>query len=128
MLPSSRRLLREGLLLEGKALDKAMRILNKIGIFSGLGITGAGFLSFASQAMGYTDSIFLTKVHDIVQGFGCGIYCGPLSLVVILIGIALAIRSTMMSHKRKPGSLERGRLGESKRRYERKNQRRYTRR
>ena len=120
MLPSSRRLLREGLLLEGKMLDKAMRILNKLGIFAGIGITGAGFLSFASQAMGYTDSTFLTTVHQIVQGFGCGIYCGPLSLLVILIGIALAIRSAAMSHKRKPGALERGRLGESRRRYERR--------
>jgi hypothetical protein len=120
MLPSSRRLLREGLLLEGKMLDKAMRILNKLGIFAGIGITGAGFLSFASQAMGYTDSTFLTTVHQIVQGFGCGIYCGPLSLLVILIGIALAIRSAQMSYKRNPGPSERGRLGESRRRYERR--------
>lgn len=120
MLPSSRRLLREGLLLEGKFLDKAMRILNKLGVLTGIGITSGGLLSFASQAMGFTDSIFLTRVHDIVQGFGCGIYCGPLSLLVILIGIALAFRSAVMSHKRKPGPSERGRLGESRRRYERR--------
>jgi hypothetical protein len=137
MLPSSRRLLKEGLLLEGKALNKAMQILNKLGVLAGIGITGSGLLSFASQVMGYVDSIFLTRVHDIVQGFGCGIYCGPLSLIVIILGILLALRSAHMSYKRKPGPNDKSRLGESRRRsdmrkkelfYERKNPRRYNRR
>ena len=135
MLPSSRRLLREGLLLEGKMLDKAMRVLNKLGIISGIGITAGGLLSFASQAMGFTDSLFLTKVHAIVQGFGCGIYCGPLSLLVILLGIGLAIRSAHMNYKRKPGPNSNFRLNESRKYnktkrdlfYERRNQSRYRR-
>ena len=119
MLPSSRRLLKEGLLLEGKALDKALRILDKIGITSGLAITTGGLLAFASQAMGFTDVKFLGDVHDIVKSFGCGIYCGPLSLIVMILGVAIAFFSWSKSIKRQ--NSRRGKnIEESRRRYERR--------
>lgn len=97
-LPSSR-IIAEGLLTEN-ALKKATNLLTRLGILGGIGIAGTGMISFASQVMGYIDSEFLTRVHEIVQGFGCGIYCGPLSFLVVILGILIAFGSAVVRSSR----------------------------
>jgi hypothetical protein len=91
--------LTESIIYEGLS-DRTVRILAKTGVLSGLGLTASGFLGFASNAMGYIDSSFLTQVNEIISPY-CGIFCGPLSVLVIILGALLALRSAMIGYDRR---------------------------
>lgn len=91
--------LSESIIREGLS-DRVVRILAKTGVLSGLGLTVSGFLGFAANAMGYIDSSFLTQVNEIMAPY-CGIFCGPLSVLVIVIGMLLALKSAVIGYDRR---------------------------
>ena len=91
--------LSEAIIREGLS-DRVVRILARTGVLSGLGIAASGFVSFASFCMGYIDSSFLTKVHEIIDPY-CGAFCGPLSVLVIVLGIAMALGSAIVGYDRR---------------------------
>lgn len=91
--------LSESILREGLS-DRVVRILAKTGVISGIGLTASGFLGFASNCMGYIDSHFLIQVNEIMAPY-CGIFCGPLSVLVIIFGAVLALRSAMIGYDRR---------------------------
>jgi hypothetical protein len=93
--------LSEAILNEAWLSDRVIRILAKVGVIGGIGLTATGFLSFASMLMGYIDSGFLTKVHGIVESFGCGTFCGPLTFLVIVLGAAIAFGSAVIGYDKK---------------------------
>lgn len=92
--------LTEAVLMEGLS-DRFIRVLARAGVLTGLGGLASGYLGFASQAMGFVDSGFLAQVHDIVQGFGCGAFCGPLSVLVMVLGTLLALGSAVVGYDRR---------------------------
>ncbi len=92
--------LTEAVITEGLS-DRVIRILAKTGVISGIGLTAAGFVSFASQVMGYIDYSFLVQVNEIVQGFGCSMFCGPLSVLVIVLGTLLALGSVIVGYDKR---------------------------
>lgn len=91
--------LTEAIIREGLS-DRVVKILARTGVISGLGMTASGLVSFASQVMGYIDSSFLTKVHEIVQGFGCAMFCGPLSILAMILGVLIALGSAQFGYRR----------------------------
>lgn len=91
--------LSESIITEGIS-DRVIRFLAKTGVISGIGLTISGFVGFASNCMGYIDSGFLTKVHEIIDPY-CGIFCGPLSVLVIILGAALALGSATIGYRRR---------------------------
>lgn len=92
--------LTEAVLMEGLS-DRVIRVLARAGVLTGLGGLASGYLGFASQAMGYIDSSFLVQVNEIVQGFGCGMFCGPLSVLVMILGTLLALGSAVVGYDRR---------------------------
>ena len=92
--------LTEAVLMEGLS-DRVIRVLARAGVLTGLGGLASGYLAFASHAMGFVDSSFLAQVHDIVQGFGCGAFCGPLSVLVMVLGTLLALGSAVVGYDRR---------------------------
>lgn len=91
--------LSESIIREGLS-DRVVRILAKTGVISGIGLTASGFLGFASHCMGYIDSSFLTQVNEIINPY-CGIFCGPLSVLVIILGALIALRSAVVGYNRR---------------------------
>lgn len=91
-------ILAEAVIMEGLS-SRVFKILDRLGILSGVGLTLSGVLGFASNVMGYTDSMFLTKVNEMISPY-CGVFCGPLSVLVIVLGIAIALGSAAMGHRR----------------------------
>lgn len=90
----------EGIMTEGIS-NRAIKALSRLGVFAGLGMLGAGFTSFLSMLPGFIDSKFLTAVNDMVQDkYGCGKFCGPLSLLIMILGIAMALGSRAMRYRR----------------------------
>jgi hypothetical protein len=62
---------------------------------------GGGFMAFVSEIPGYIDSEFLTAVNQMVEDkYGCGNFCGPLSVLVMILGIAMALGSRAMRYRR----------------------------
>ena len=62
-----------------------------------------GIIGFMSQSMGYTDAGYFTSffidVHDMIQSeFGCWNFCGPLSVIVAIIGIVMALSGSAMKY------------------------------
>jgi len=90
--------LAEAVIMEGLS-SRVFKVLDRLGILSGVGLTLSGVLGFASNVMGYTDSMFLTKVNEMISPY-CGAFCGPLSVLVIVLGIAIALGSAAMGHRR----------------------------
>lgn len=90
--------LSESLLLESFS-DKVIKILARTGIISGIGMSVSGLVSFASMMKGYVDSAFLSKVHEIIDPY-CSALCGPLAILVLFLGAALAFVSAIVGHKR----------------------------
>ncbi len=91
--------LTESIIYEGLS-DRVVRILAKTGVLSGLGLTASGFVGFAANAMGYIDSSFLVQVNEIMSPY-CGIFCGPLSVLVIVLGMILALKSAIVGYGRR---------------------------
>lgn len=91
--------LAESIIREGLS-DRMVKILARTGIISGIGIAASGFLQFASFCMGYIDSSFLLKVHEIIEPF-CGMFCGPLSVLIIILGAAIALGSGVVGYNRR---------------------------
>lgn len=91
--------LTEAIIREGLS-DRVVRILAKTGVISGIGMTASGFVQFAAFCMGYIDSSFLTKVHEIIDPF-CGMFCGPLSVLIIILGAAIALGSAVVGYNRR---------------------------
>ena len=92
-------MLEEGIITEGIG-DRLRSFFERLGIGSGLGISASGLLGLISNGAGWSESEILTNVHDIMQNAGIGNYGGPVSLLVIIAGIALALKSTSMRHNR----------------------------
>jgi hypothetical protein len=90
--------LAEAVIMEGLS-SRVFKVLDRLGILSGIGLTLSGVLGFASHVMGYTDSMFLTKVNEMISPY-CGAFCGPLSVLVIVLGIAIALGSAAMGYRR----------------------------
>jgi hypothetical protein len=90
--------LAEGLIFEGIG-DTFKRILGTTGLLSGLGLTGAGFLTFISQLPGYIDFEFTTKVNEIVGMYCDNIHCGALGALAMFIGILMAIGGAVLRHR-----------------------------
>ncbi len=91
--------LTEAIIREGLS-DRVIRILARTGVISGIGITVSGFVQFAAFCMGYIDSSFLTRVHEIIDPF-CGMFCGPLSVLIIILGAAIALGSAVVGYNRR---------------------------
>jgi len=91
--------LTEAIIREGLS-DRMVKILARTGIISGIGLTAGGFVTFASFCMGYIDSSFLTRVHEIIDPL-CGIFCGPLSVLVIILGALIALGSATFGYNRR---------------------------
>ena len=91
--------LTEAIIREGLS-ERMVKILARTGIISGLGMVAGGFTQFAAFCMGYIDSSFLTKVHEIIDPL-CGIFCGPLSVLVIILGALIALGSATFGYNRK---------------------------
>jgi len=91
--------LTEAIIREGLS-DRMVKILARTGIISGIGLTASGFVTFASFCMGYIDSSFLTRVHEIIDPL-CGIFCGPLSVLVIILGALIALGSATFGYNRR---------------------------
>lgn len=91
--------LTEAIIREGLS-DRVVKILARTGVISGLGLTVSGFIQFASFCMGYIDSSFLTKVHEIIDPL-CGMFCGPLSVLVIILGALIALGSAQFGYSRR---------------------------
>lgn len=90
----------EGVITEGIS-KRVVKALSRLGVFSGLGMLGAGFTGFVSMIPGYIDSSFLTSVNDMIQDkYGCGKFCGPLSVLIMILGIAMALGSRAMRYRR----------------------------
>lgn len=90
----------EGIMTEGIS-NRVIKALSKLGVFAGLGMLGAGFTSFVSMIPGYIDSKFLTSVNDMIQDkYGCGKFCGPLSVLIMILGIAMALGSRAMRYRK----------------------------
>lgn len=90
----------EGIMTEGIS-NRVIKALSRLGVFAGLGMLGAGFTSFVSMIPGYIDSKFLTSVNDMIQDkYGCGKFCGPLSVLIMILGIAMALGSRAMRYRR----------------------------
>jgi hypothetical protein len=91
---------------DDKKLSRTMKLLKffgNLGIFSGIGITAMGIIGFMSQSMGYTDAGYFTSffmdTHDMIQNeFGCDRFCGPLSVIVAIIGIGMALGGSAMKY------------------------------
>lgn len=90
--------LTEAIIREGLS-DRMVKILARTGVISGIGLTIGGFVQFASFCMGYIDSHFLTRVHEIIDPL-CGMFCGPLSVLVIILGALLALGSASFGYRR----------------------------
>lgn len=91
--------LTEAILTEGLS-DRVLRILSKAGVFAGIGISGSGLMTYASNILGYVDSDFLRRVHEIVEPY-CSAFCGPLGLVALILGALLAIGSYAVGYNRR---------------------------
>ena len=91
--------LTEAIIREGLS-DRVVKILARTGVISGIGMTASGFVQFAAFCMGYIDSSFLTKVHEIIDPF-CGMFCGPLSVLIIILGAAIALGSAVVGYNRR---------------------------
>lgn len=90
----------EGVITEGIS-KRVVKALSRLGVFTGLGMLGAGFTGFVSMIPGYIDSSFLTSVNDMIQDkYGCGKFCGPLSVLIMILGIAMALGSRAMRYRR----------------------------
>jgi hypothetical protein len=90
----------EGVLTEGIS-NRVIKALSRLGVFAGLGMLGGGFMAFVSEIPGYIDSEFLTAVNQMVEDrYGCGNFCGPLSVLVMILGIAMALGSRAMRYRR----------------------------
>ena len=90
----------EGVMTEGIS-KRVVKALSRLGVFTGLGMLGAGFTGFVSMIPGYIDSSFLTSVNDMIQDkYGCGKFCGPLSVLIMILGIAMALGSRAMRYRR----------------------------
>lgn len=90
----------EGVITEGIS-KRVMKALSRLGVFTGLGMLGAGFTGFVSMIPGYIDSGFLTSVNDMIQDkYGCGKFCGPLSVLIMILGIAMALGSRAMRYRK----------------------------
>ena len=90
----------EGIMTEGIS-NRVIKALSRLGVFAGLGMLGAGFTSFVSMIPGYIDSKFLTSVNDMIQDkYGCGKFCGPLSVLIMILGIAMALGSRAMRYRK----------------------------
>jgi hypothetical protein len=95
----------EGVLTEGIS-NRVIKALSRLGVFAGLGMLGGGFMAFVSEIPGYIDSEFLTAVNQMVEDkYGCGNFCGPLSVLVMILGIAMALGSRAMRYRRTGGGL-----------------------
>jgi hypothetical protein len=90
--------LTEAIIREGLS-DRVVKILARTGVISGIGLTISGFIQFASFCMGYIESSFLVKVHEIIDPL-CGIFCGPLSVLVIILGASIALGSAAFGNRR----------------------------
>lgn len=90
----------EGVLTEGIS-NRVIKALSRLGVFAGLGMLGGGFMAFVSEIPGYIDSEFLTAVNQMVEDkYGCGNFCGPLSVLVMILGIAMALGSRAMRYRK----------------------------
>lgn len=90
----------EGVITEGIS-KRVVKALSRLGVFSGLGMLGAGFTGFVSMIPGYIDSSFLTSVNGMIQDkYGCGKFCGPLSVLIMILGIAMALGSRAMRYRK----------------------------
>lgn len=92
-------MLGEGVITESIG-DRLRSFFERLGIGSGIGVSAAGLLGFISNATGWSESELLIKVHDIMQSAGLGQYAGPVSLLIIIAGIALALGSTALRQRR----------------------------
>jgi hypothetical protein len=95
----------EGILTESNT-KKIISMLSRLGVLTGLGLTGAGLIGFMTNAMGYTDVGFLSSyfmdVHDMIQDeFGCDRFCGPLSTLIAFIGLFMALGSAKVGYESK---------------------------
>lgn len=90
----------EGVLTEGIS-NRVIKALSRLGVFAGLGMLGGGFMAFVSEIPGYIDSEFLTAVNQMVEDrYGCGNFCGPISVLVMILGIAMALGSRAMRYRK----------------------------
>jgi hypothetical protein len=90
----------EGVLTEGIS-NRVIKALSRLGVFAGLGMLGGGFMAFVAEIPGYIDSEFLTAVNQMVEDkYGCGNFCGPLSVLVMILGIAMALGSRAMRYRK----------------------------
>lgn len=94
-------MLDEGVISEGIG-DRLRSFFERLGIGTGLGMTASGLLGIISNASGWSEGDILTQVHDIMQNAGFDRYAGPVSMLVIIAGIALAFGS-MSSRKERLG-------------------------
>lgn len=90
----------EGYLTEG-IFDRVKDFFLRVGVGLGGVIGVGGFIAFVSEITGWSESQLLTRIHEIVESVGLGRYSGPLSLLLFVIGIAMALGFTAMRHNRK---------------------------
>jgi hypothetical protein len=89
-------ILMESIINEGLS-DRMVRVLTRTGVISGIGMSASGLMTYASTIMGYIDSSFLKKVHEIVDPY-CSAFCGPLGLMALILGTLLAIGSAVAGY------------------------------
>jgi hypothetical protein len=96
----------ESILGENKEL-MTEGMLNKIigRITQALGLTGLGVSipAFASQLMGYTDSKWLTQLHNYLEPY-CNMlphptYCGPFAMLAIGLSVLMIFRGVIRAQK-----------------------------
>jgi hypothetical protein len=85
--------LNESYFLNEGIMDRVEKFMARYG----LGLSGtlgiSGFLAFLSEIPGWIDSDFLTRVHEIVEMAGLGRYSGPVSFLVLALGVIGAVWS-----------------------------------
>jgi hypothetical protein len=86
----------ESIINEGLS-ERMVRVLTRTGVISGIGMSVSGLMTYASTIMGYIDSDFLKKVHEIVDPY-CSAFCGPLGLMALILGTLLAIGSAVAGY------------------------------
>lgn len=80
--------------------SRGSKFAEKAMMRGGLGTSLAGLTGLVGSAMGWSDLEFTTRLHEYVDSLGLGIYAGPISMGMIVAGLALAVAGRNKQYKR----------------------------
>ena len=87
----------EGYITEGIG-ERVKSFLEGLGIYGGIGTTVMGFVGYVANITGWSQEQILARAHEITNSYGL---TGPVSVLVIVAGIAMALGSSVIRYNRK---------------------------